>query len=121
MRCKERGAQQGRVESYSTEVSTTVTKQIPLRKLYSSTITVLLKGLAINSIRLYQHITWCVPKACRFYPSCSSYMLEAIDTHGVCSGGWLGVKRLCRCHPWHLGGVDPVPTNPVLMHRKNVG
>ena len=46
---------------------------------------------------------------CRFEPSCSDYMLGAIETHGLCCGGWLGVKRIGRCHPWGGAGVDPVP------------
>jgi len=46
---------------------------------------------------------------CRFYPSCSSYAEEAIATYGVFKGTWLTVKRLSRCHPWHEGGLDPVP------------
>ncbi len=46
---------------------------------------------------------------CRFYPSCSSYAQEAIETHGVIKGSALAMKRLSRCHPWHEGGVDPVP------------
>jgi putative membrane protein insertion efficiency factor len=46
---------------------------------------------------------------CRFYPSCSSYAIEAIRSRGVCMGCWLTVKRLLRCHPWHPGGYDPVP------------
>jgi putative membrane protein insertion efficiency factor len=46
---------------------------------------------------------------CRFYPSCSSYAMEAIETHGVIKGGWLALKRLGKCHPWHEGGADPVP------------
>lgn len=45
---------------------------------------------------------------CRFYPSCSVYMVEALKTYGALKGSWLGVKRLCKCHPWHPGGHDPV-------------
>lgn len=46
---------------------------------------------------------------CRFYPSCSCYMQEAIETHGAAKGSYLGLLRLARCHPWHDGGDDPVP------------
>ena len=46
---------------------------------------------------------------CRFYPTCSSYAREAIDTHGAWRGSWLAVWRILRCNPWHRGGVDPVP------------
>lgn len=48
---------------------------------------------------------------CRFYPSCSNYMLEAVGRHGVFFGALLGVGRILRCHPWHPGGPDPVPEN----------
>ncbi len=47
--------------------------------------------------------------SCRFYPSCSHYAIEAIETHGSLRGVWLTVKRISRCHPWHEGGFDPVP------------
>lgn len=50
--------------------------------------------------------------ACRFFPSCSEYALEAIARHGALSGGWLAARRLCRCHPWNPGGLDPVPPSP---------
>ncbi|MBL4613976.1 MAG: membrane protein insertion efficiency factor YidD [Magnetovibrio sp.] len=50
-----------------------------------------------------------LPGSCRFYPSCSSYSLQAIETHGALKGGWLGIKRIVRCHPWNDGGLDPVP------------
>ena len=46
---------------------------------------------------------------CRFYPSCSSYAMDAIEAHGVIKGSYLTLKRLGKCHPWHEGGVDPVP------------
>lgn len=46
---------------------------------------------------------------CRFYPTCSAYAREAIDTHGAIKGSWLTVKRLGKCHPWHAGGIDNVP------------
>lgn len=62
------------------------------------------------AIRGYQRwISPILPPACRFYPTCSHYMLEAVERYGVIGGTWLGVKRIGRCHPWHPGGYDPVP------------
>jgi uncharacterized protein len=61
-------------------------------------------------IRAYQLILSPLlgPK-CRFYPSCSHYAIDAIESHGVLRGTWLTLKRIGRCHPWNEGGFDPVP------------
>jgi len=57
-----------------------------------------------------------LPSACRFSPTCSEYMLEAVKMHGVARGIWLGLKRLGRCHPFGEGGHDPVPqAGPVKL------
>ncbi|MBJ7539151.1 membrane protein insertion efficiency factor YidD [Marinomonas transparens] len=54
---------------------------------------------------------------CRFYPSCSQYMIQAIERFGVIKGVYLGLKRLSKCHPWHEGGMDPVPPCQCNEHR----
>jgi putative membrane protein insertion efficiency factor len=61
-------------------------------------------------IRAYQYcISPWLGQCCRFYPSCSSYSLEAIQTFGSARGSYLMLRRVLRCHPWHQGGFDPVP------------
>ncbi|MFP4634543.1 MAG: membrane protein insertion efficiency factor YidD [Nitriliruptoraceae bacterium] len=55
---------------------------------------------------------WTAPfrvSRCRFYPSCSTYAVEALGEHGALKGLWLAVRRVLRCHPWNVGGIDPVP------------
>lgn len=60
-------------------------------------------------VRLYQAARAGRPSPCRYWPSCSSYAIEAVERHGARHGGWLTVRRLGRCHPWGGHGVDPVP------------
>ncbi|GMU73125.1 MAG: membrane protein insertion efficiency factor YidD [Betaproteobacteria bacterium PRO3] len=69
-----------------------------------------MKRVLTTAIRGYQLTIRPVLGAhCRFFPSCSEYAREAIERHGAARGTWLAAKRICRCHPYHPGGYDPVP------------
>ncbi|MEM7281598.1 MAG: membrane protein insertion efficiency factor YidD [Pseudomonadota bacterium] len=69
-----------------------------------------MRTIVLSLIRLYQKVISPITgQNCRFYPSCSHYGHQAIQRHGVVKGGWLTIKRLAKCHPWHPGGVDDVP------------
>jgi len=70
-----------------------------------------MRKLFLALIRFYQFaISPLLGNNCRFYPTCSHYMYGAIERYGVINGGWMGIKRLLRCHPWYKGNlIDPVP------------
>lgn len=72
----------------------------------------------IAIVRIYQVvISPVLPAACRFQPTCSYYMIEALKKHGLVYGGFLGIKRILSCHPWGKSGYDPVP--PKRHSHKN--
>ena len=60
-------------------------------------------------IRAWRLVSVHLPPRCRFHPSCSQYALEALAAHGAARGSWMAIRRVGRCHPWHDGGLDPVP------------
>ena len=79
---------------------------------------------ARGTIRLYQlTLSALIGRTCRHLPTCSDYASEAIERHGVWPGAWMGLARMCRCHPWGTHGYDPVPAglpakaNPLLPWR----
>ena len=70
----------------------------------------MVKKLFLAMIRGYQkYISPLFPPTCIYSPTCSEYARIAIERYGALKGGWLAVKRICRCHPFHEGGYDPVP------------
>jgi len=70
----------------------------------------LVARLLIGAILVYRYtLSPLLGPRCRYLPTCSAYALEAVQRHGPWRGGWLAIKRLCRCHPWGGAGHDPVP------------
>ena len=69
-----------------------------------------MKTVVLALIRFYKRfISPALPSACIYEPTCSVYTYQAIEKYGVIKGGWMGIKRISRCHPFHPGGYDPVP------------
>ncbi len=69
-----------------------------------------MQKLITGALRFYQLlISPLLPSSCRYCPSCSEYMRQAVERYGAARGIWMGAKRLGRCHPFHAGGLDPIP------------
>ena len=80
----------------------------------------MMRQLVLLPIRFYRYaISPMMASHCRHYPTCSSYAMEAIESHGILRGGYLALRRLLRCHPWSAGGYDPVPPKPGREHTNN--
>ena len=72
-------------------------------------IGIFFKKIMILMIRFYKKfISPLLPSTCRFYPTCSTYFIQALEKYGVIKGSYLGIKRILKCHPWHEGGYDPL-------------
>lgn len=75
-----------------------------------------MKHLLVGFLKLYRLlISPLYGQVCKFYPTCSAYALQAVETHGAWKGTILAARRLARCHPWSAGGYDPVPE--AVVHR----
>jgi putative membrane protein insertion efficiency factor len=68
-----------------------------------------MRKLISTALRFYQWgVSPLLPSACRYHPTCSEYMCQAVEKYGPLRGVWMGIKRVGRCHPFHSGGLDPV-------------
>lgn len=74
------------------------------------------KALQVPIHMYRKYLSPLTPPTCRFYPSCSAYALEALEKHGSVKGAWLAMRRISKCHPFHPGGLDPVP-EPTVRNR----
>ncbi|ACV69424.1 membrane protein insertion efficiency factor YidD [Desulfohalobium retbaense] len=74
-----------------------------------------MRNVIVFLVRAYQVcVSPLFPPRCRFFPTCSEYTIQAVQEHGFWRGGYLAVRRISRCHPFHCGGVDPVPPKKSL-------
>lgn len=79
-----------------------------------------MKRLLLSLIAFYQRaVSPHLPDSCRYIPSCSEYARVAIQRYGALRGGWMGLRRILRCNPFHKGGYDPVPEPPEGAIRRN--
>jgi putative membrane protein insertion efficiency factor len=77
-----------------------------------------MKKAVLFFISIYRKfVSPALPPACRFYPSCSEYAHEAVERHGVIRGAALSTRRILKCHPYNLGGYDPVPPKEIKLNR----
>jgi len=84
-----------------------------LHALISDAQKIEMKTLLIRLIKIYKKtLSLFIGNSCRFYPTCSTYAIDAIEEHGSLKGSWLMIKRIIRCHPLNPGGIDPVPKKP---------
>lgn len=68
------------------------------------------RRVALALVSFYRkYISPMFPPSCRYVPTCSEYAMIALQRYGFIRGSWMAIKRICRCHPWHPGGYDPVP------------
>lgn len=83
------------------------------------TLRLIVQAPFIFLVKIYQWIiSPLFPASCRYTPTCSQYMIEAIKEWGVIRGGWMGIKRLSTCGPWGECGHDPVPKKPICSKRE---
>lgn len=79
-----------------------------------------LRAAVLSGIRFYQrYLSPFIPANCRYIPTCSEFMIEAIQLHGTSRGVWLGLRRIGRCHPLGGSGYDPVPDRPFVQSPDN--
>ncbi|QIK51996.1 membrane protein insertion efficiency factor YidD [Jeotgalibaca porci] len=90
------------------------------RRIIKTERAVTMKKILIKGVRGYQkNISPLFPPSCRYYPTCSTYMIQAIETHGAAKGTLMGTARILRCQPFVNGGFDPVPKKFTLRRNPN--